>query len=172
MLNSQRHIKANLAQRSAGEVALQSHCSRARGEKQGRRPSYHAGHAQRHRVPALHRKRDDIRENVSVRMWLNPVSAPQIAAVLLLHSECVTLSFLSLMFTCSVPLIPSFSHYFFLLFFHAKTSINILCPFIFCTYGSGPVYNHPEIILKAAETIFLTVLHTNDIAAYKIKFRI
>lgn len=40
------------------------------------------------------------------------------------------------------------------------------CVLLF-SYGSGPVYNHPEIILKAAETIFLTVLDTNDIAAYK-----
>lgn len=166
MLNSQRHIKANLAQRSAGEVALQSHCSRARGEKQGRRPSYHAGHAQRHRVPALHRKRDDIRENVSVRMWLNPVSAPQIAAVLLLHSECVTLSFLSLMFTCSVPLIPSFSHYFFLLFFHAKTSINILCPFYFLM--------DPVQLIRLFFSLFYTLtisLRTKSSFAFNIIFK-
>ena len=131
MLNSQRHTKANLAQRSAGEVALQSHCSRARGGETRQKTKLPRRTCTEDRVPALHRKRDDIPENVSVRMWLNPVSAPQLAAVLLLDSECVTLSFLSLMFTCSVPLISSFSHYFFPLFFHAKTSINIFCPFFF-----------------------------------------
>ena len=76
-------IKAYLAQRSAGEVALQRNCSRTRGGKTRIATRSHV----KTRVPPstcavawcthLHIKHDYMPENIALRMCLNPVSSSQ-----------------------------------------------------------------------------------------------
>lgn len=79
MLNSQCQIKANLAQRSAGEVALQRNCEGGRGiatrsHEESRVPCIFMHRGLTH---PFYRTNMTLTENAPLRMWLNPVYGSQ-----------------------------------------------------------------------------------------------
>lgn len=127
MLNSQCRIKANLAQRSAGEVALQRNCRRTRGKYEAAVSCITTPSHVKTRVPhstcavawctLCTEKHDYIPENVSPRMCPNLVSSSHRSCFSLLPWMCDTVIFASLWHLYCLSFTWQFGHVAFFFFF-------------------------------------------------------